>query len=498
MKEQAGFNFYEEAGVHIHKDYYPTPPALARRMAGLLSPDSLKTALEPSAGKGNLAEAVSNRIKHTSGHGGQVDVFEIVPELQSVLRERGFRVVGGDFLQSQGTRQYDAIVMNPPFSEGARHVLHAWGILYSGELVALINAETLRNPCTKERVLLCKIIADFGTVEYLEGAFVDAERTTNIDVALIHLKKTNKVEFDHFEGMHKVSAAEDSWDGGEFCQIALSGSRISNKVEAFHKSLEASRAAIIKEAEATYYRRMLLEGEERYESNREDLTATVKAKINSAVDELQDVAWKHIVSISEFNNVMTSKTRRDFEMSLKQVILLEFSVENIRQFLINLLADRGKIFNDCAQEVFDILTKYTKENRCYVEGWKSNDYFFVNKRVVIPDILSCERDFFFWNYGRLREMDDLDKVLAYMQGNQTTKATISDTIQAQKTTHGGAFEVKMESEHFYIRVYKKGTIHLYFKDLDALARFNLTVGRMRGWLPKEDAKVPKEFWLMNR
>jgi len=59
---------------------------------------------------------------------------------------RQVAVVGHDFLEFKMGAIYSHIIMNPPFSQGAAHVLHAWHILYDGEIVALLNAETVRNP----------------------------------------------------------------------------------------------------------------------------------------------------------------------------------------------------------------------------------------------------------------------------------------------------------------------------------------------------------------
>ncbi len=77
--------------------------------------------------------------------------------------------------------------MNPPFADGAKHVLKAWEILFDGEIVAILNAETLKNPYSKERKLLFKLIEQYGEVEYLQQIFagVDAERQTNVEIAYL-------------------------------------------------------------------------------------------------------------------------------------------------------------------------------------------------------------------------------------------------------------------------------------------------------------------------
>lgn len=65
--------------------------------------------------------------------------------------------------------------MNPPFNQGCKHVLHAWDILFDGEIVAILNAETVKNPFSAERRLLAQLIEDHGSVEYIKDAFMDPD-----------------------------------------------------------------------------------------------------------------------------------------------------------------------------------------------------------------------------------------------------------------------------------------------------------------------------------
>lgn len=52
-----------------------------------------------------------------------VDCIEIDPELRNILKGKNHHVVHDDFLTFHTYKQYDLIVMNPPFSEGDKHLL---------------------------------------------------------------------------------------------------------------------------------------------------------------------------------------------------------------------------------------------------------------------------------------------------------------------------------------------------------------------------------------
>ncbi|MCK5601332.1 DUF4942 domain-containing protein [Candidatus Pacearchaeota archaeon] len=475
-----------------NKDFYPTPSNLARKMAHMIDAKYSGRILEPSAGKGDLIEAILNR--HLGGYKkAAVDCIEYDKELQATLTGKGYRVIDSDFLSYNGSKQYDTVIMNPPFSNGATHVLKAWNMLYDGDVIALLNAETLLNTCNKERVLLFNIVEQFGTVEYIENAFMDAERKTGVEVALIHLKKRADVVKDYFDGLIRASEdeTEETHTGN---QLALSGRQIESSVIAYNKAIECKKESILKGAEARYYAGMIRDINKTASAS--EHTQTVKEEINEYIDTLRERAWLDVVNLTEFREQMTAKVLLGFEKEIETVKKLEFTGQNIRQFLQNLICNRGEIINDCVLEVFDNLTRYHKDNRVHIEGWRSNDYFFINKRVVLPRAVEL------WGYSgndvQIRwesrdKLRDMDKALAFIAGMKKPEVSIMDVLGAGGILLGK----KLESTFFYIRVFKKGTAHFYFKDKNLLDKLNLFVGQQRGWLPKEETKIPKEFWLMN-
>ena len=59
-----------------------------------------------------------------------------------------------------------------------------------GRVVALVNSETLRNPCTRTRQQLLNLIEQVGgVVEELGACFKDSERPTDVEVSIIRLQK---------------------------------------------------------------------------------------------------------------------------------------------------------------------------------------------------------------------------------------------------------------------------------------------------------------------
>jgi protein-L-isoaspartate O-methyltransferase len=116
-------------------DFFPTPPPLAQHMVQLAGIKPGMRVLEPSAGKGDIADAIA-------AAGGKVEALEIAGSLKAVLGAKGHNLVGTDFEDFTPAEKYDAIVMNPPWSGGAdvRHVMRAWDMVKpGGRLVALMS-----------------------------------------------------------------------------------------------------------------------------------------------------------------------------------------------------------------------------------------------------------------------------------------------------------------------------------------------------------------------
>ena len=75
--------------------FYPTPPEVAEKMLAKAGKLSGRSILEPSAGKGDLADAAVGKLEcyyHTRCR-ELVHCIEIEPELQAAIRGKGYPLV---------------------------------------------------------------------------------------------------------------------------------------------------------------------------------------------------------------------------------------------------------------------------------------------------------------------------------------------------------------------------------------------------------------------
>lgn len=113
--------------------YFPTPKNIVKKMIELAEINSEDVILEPSAGRGAIADEFPKE--------NPITLIELMPENFEKLKEKGYENVHlGDFLQS--TTFADKIIMNPPFTkhQDVKHIFHAWECLKSGgRLVSVVS-----------------------------------------------------------------------------------------------------------------------------------------------------------------------------------------------------------------------------------------------------------------------------------------------------------------------------------------------------------------------
>ena len=134
-----------------NKDFYPTPQNLIDKMIDGLDFTMVHSILEPSAGKGNIVEALKNIEERKNKYYSKtidfdIDCIEADQNLRAILKSKNLRVVYDDFLTYSTMKTYDLIIMNPPFSNGCKHLLKALEMQKrnGGAVVCLLNAETLK------------------------------------------------------------------------------------------------------------------------------------------------------------------------------------------------------------------------------------------------------------------------------------------------------------------------------------------------------------------
>lgn len=111
-----------------------TPDDLAKYVVELSGITKESRVLEPEAGIGSLADAIR---KETD----KVDCIERMYSFQEILRLKKYRLISNDLMTTQASPVYDAVIMNPPFSDECGHIRKAFDFVRpGGNLTAICSS----------------------------------------------------------------------------------------------------------------------------------------------------------------------------------------------------------------------------------------------------------------------------------------------------------------------------------------------------------------------
>jgi len=118
--------------------FYPTPRAVAEIVCDMADLTTASNILEPSCGKGDLADVIYERNQN-------LICVELNLAMKKHLAGKPYPCqIGVDFLNySLGTEKlFDRIVMNPPFSKqrDIDHIKHAYNMLKDGGILVSVSS----------------------------------------------------------------------------------------------------------------------------------------------------------------------------------------------------------------------------------------------------------------------------------------------------------------------------------------------------------------------
>lgn len=493
--------------------FYPTPKNIALKMWSKFKNKHFTRILEPSAGAGDLILGC-DRYSEQGGHHRYsnctrtiIDCCEIDMSKHARLRDLSMTVVGLDFLDFKAGAVYSHIIQNPPFAHGCAHVLHAWNILWDGEIVSVINAETLRNPFSKERQLLARLIERHGNVEFVTDGFSteETQRRNSVEVAILYLRK--EAEDLHYldgilDGLDQDAANGSVSEFPEAHELAIPLTVIENQVLIFDNCVAAWTET--KKAEARSIRftnrlgqTMVQATDERSGAEGGDSIGYVRKEMASKYDELKDRAWTIILRGSNVNERLSTSAQKRIESDFENIKKLSFTTRNIYGFLLGLSQSAGDIQQGMILDVFDHISRYHEENACFYRGWISNGrHRSMGMRIKMTRFILPH---FGQNYGgsisweNRKRLSDFDKVFCLLDGKSTCDVSLVDMFENEfsKLRHGA----RIEGTYFSVRYYSGvGTIHFFPKRKDLIDRMNRMVGKLRAWLPQEPESTAAGFW----
>lgn len=455
----------------FNADFYPTPKHVIDQMIAGLDLNG-KTVLEPSAGKGDIIDALKQQ-------GAKVICCEQNEELALIASSKA-KLIATDFLtvESHQISHVDYIVMNPPFSADEHHINHAWNIAPAGcEIVALCNWQTIDNDFSRGRRILKSTIETYGTVANIGDAFGSAERKTGIEIGLIRLTKPGTSnDFSEYFTDEDDEPEQQANALMSYNAIREVVQRYVNAVKLYDEVLE-NAVKMNALTEGLGVRDLV------FTCSQKDVPTTR----DEFAKELQKKSWDWIISKMNLEKYSTKGLMEDINKFVEQQKQQKFTMRNVYLMLDAIIQTTDQRMDRALVEVFDNLTQHYHENRFNVEGWKTNSHYLVNEKFIMPYIAPLCR----WgNYPDINDrqaqvVDDLCKALCFLTGQKWDN---TDRFSYQVRNKNPEYGQWFDWGFFEVKIFKKGTGHFKFKDQDVWAKFNQQIARIKGFPLPENIK----------
>lgn len=453
--------------------------------------------LEPSAGTGHIVEYLL-KAKEDWRYGGlyrrgeiDIDCIEIEPEFRAILKDKGFRVVHDDFLTYDTYKHYDLIMMNPPFSAGTRHLLKAISVQEKtgGEIICILNAETIRNPYTHERQELQNKLAKYhAEVEYYEKAFSESENPTEVEIAVVQMR----VPEPEYESRIYETLREKEYEVPEETECGYEVSErdiVKIFVSLYKREVEWGFRLNQEYAEM---KKNCLDGHSQMELKIRsgEYGSDYNFSMNGYIRYVRSKYWEKLFRHPRITGRLTSNLQQEYLAQIDKLSRYDFSYWNIKTIQEEISRRLVSGVESSIVELFEELSyehSYDEElrhNIHYYNGWKTNSAWKINRKVIIP--LRIWHEYrkgasYTMMYEAMSKLSDIEKVLNYLDSGKTSEVNIESELR--EADRCGNFR-KIQLKYFEVTFYKKGTCHLTFLDERLLKKFNIYGSQGKHWLPK--------------
>lgn len=253
-------------------------------------------------------------------------------------------------------------------------------------------------------------------------------------------------------------------------------------------------------------------------------------------------AWEYVFRQFDMERFMTKSLMADVNKFVEKQVDVPFTMKNIHKVIDIVAQTHAERMDQVLMTCYDRITKHTHENRYQVEGFKTNKTYLIGKKIIFTHMISVgysaqpELQYSRWDNDLIdfvkaicyitgdnfREMKDLrnlysgenfteeemmasdkfvqqmTKECVYMHKehgrNPPTDSEIHDYIvkNSKSNYHQGRYR-KYKSfgkwydwTYFELRAYKKGTLHVRFKDDKVWAIVNRRIAKINKWpLPEK-------------
>ena len=230
---------------------------------------------------------------------------------------------------------------------------------------------------------------------------------------------------------------------------------------------------------------MLKIGTSEYKSDKE-------FSVNGYVRYVRGKYWEKLFHHPKIMGRLTTNLQSKYLSQIHELSDYDFSYWNIktiqeeisRSLVSGVEASIIELFEELSYE--HSYNEDLKHNIHYYNGWKTNNAYKINKKVIIPLRAYSDKQFVnLYLFAAIRKLSDIEKVLNYLDNGETGEVDIGRELR--EADQRGNFR-KIRLKYFEVTFYKKGTCHLTFTNERLLKKFNIFGSQGKHWLPYDYGK----------
>lgn len=245
---------------------------------------------------------------------------------------------------------------------------------------------------------------------------------------------------------------------------------ITQIVADFHRNIERIKAVIdlIAEINAT----SALNASFRTRGARYQYRDTT---VDEAIRDLKLNTWRELVNKMEIRRILSIKKAEELDKQLDTGDgFPEITEENILGLMRGMLADSGRFIEEAIKEVYDHIRPWGVRKAEHVTNEKNR--WQLGRKIILTGHLTSDYGGGMRNgYYTQKHITALDNVFHALDGKPpvtTHYGPLYDAIEDRNSMEG-------ETEYFRFKKFLNGNLHVEFKRMDLVARFNAVAGGAR-------------------
>lgn len=188
-------------------------------------------------------------------------------------------------------------------------------------------------------------------------------------------------------------------------------------------------------------------------------------------------AWRAIVNRLQVRKLMSVTRWKELDKKLDDPKgMPEITIQAVADLMATYEQNAMKFLEDAIREVYDDLRPHDGYRGSQYKTNQKNAKYLIGAKIILPNMVHIrhvgEETSFIVDYEDEQDLISLDWVFAHLAGFKIAEGHKSPLVDAINT----APDWVAETDFFKAKLYINGNLHLEFKRLDLLKKFNAIAG----------------------